>query len=229
MRQEIVLISASPRVTADAASAQFVEMASKRLKDENTETTIIDVRRSFSRENTREDFEVITWANAIVIAFPLYFFCLPGMLTRFLEDYRDYLLETGNRNLHPKIYAIVNCGSPEAGMNEEAVRVVRSFSLQIKAEFRFGIMIGGGMLIGTKDAPFMKKNLSSLNDAFSSLKQDILNDGRSFLVNHLINPNFPRKLYLYLGNRRLIHAARKNGLNKKDLHCRPYQSDARNK
>ena len=73
-----------------------------------------------------------------------------------------------------KVYAVVNCGFPEPGINLEAVRVIRSFSQHINAQFRCGVLIGGGaMLREARNAPFMKKSIKSLNDAFAAIARDI--------------------------------------------------------
>lgn len=67
-------------------------------------------------------------ADALIFVFPLYIFCLPAILMRFLQDYRRYLTDHTNETGRMLVYAIVNCGFQESDINSEAVRVVRSFS-----------------------------------------------------------------------------------------------------
>ena len=224
--KNIVLINASPKITEESVSGYLVSMLSDRIGTDGVNKTIINVRQSLTKHQTRNDFGVISKADAIVIAFPLYIFCLPAMLTRFLEDYYHYYAEIGKPGVNQKVYAIVNCGFPEAAINREAVRVIQSFSRHINAEYRFGILIGsGGMLIGAKGAPFMKKALIKLQNAFDEIKNDSLNDGHQNLEDVLINVNFPRRLYLFMGDRGFIHEAHKNGLKKKDMLRKPYRAN----
>jgi multimeric flavodoxin WrbA len=185
--------------------------------------TLINVRQSITAHKTHEDFESISNADALVIAFPLYIFCMPGILTRFFEDYYKYYVENKNSSKSPRVYAIVNCGFPEPGINLEAVNVIKSFCRHINANFRFGIMLGGGpMLLGAKDAPFMKKAMSSLNNEFSAIANDIMNGSMEERDNAAISSNTPGRIYHFMGNLGWVSSARKNGLKKKDLYKKPY-------
>ena len=113
--------------------------------------------------------------------------------------------ELGKTAGHQKVYTIVNCGFPEAEINTEAARVIQSFSRHINADFRFGTLIGnGGMLLGAKGTPFMKKALLKLQNAFDEIKTDSPNNGHQKLEDVLINVNFPRRLYFFMGDRDFI-------------------------
>jgi hypothetical protein len=68
----------------------------------------------------------------------------------------------------------------------------------------------------------MKKALIKMQNAFDEIKNDSLNNGHQNLEDVLINVNFPRRLYLFMGDRGFIHEARKNGLKKKDMLSKPY-------
>jgi len=169
----------------------------------------------------------VQWpADAIIISFPLYYFCLPGMLTRFLVDYQTYCTARGKLNKQVKVYAIVNCGFPEPEINLEAVRVIQSFSRHLNAEFRFGVLIGGGsMMVAAKEAPFMKKAVQKLNSAFTSMAVDIQAENFTTMESIYIEAKYPfsRPLYYFMGGRGWITMARKNGLKKKELYRKPYR------
>ena len=221
--KSIVLINGSPKINEESVSGYLVSMLSDRIGTDGGSKIIINVRQSLTHHQTPRDFDVISRADAILIVFPLYIFCLPAMLTRFLEDYYHYYAGSGKIAGNQKVYAIVNCGFPEAEINTEAVRVIQSFSRHINAEYRFGILIGsGGMLLGAKGAPFIKTALIKLQNAFDEIKNDSKNDGHQNLENVLININFPRWLYFFMGDRGFIHDAHKNGLKKKDMLRKPY-------
>ncbi|HWP97328.1 MAG TPA: NAD(P)H-dependent oxidoreductase [Syntrophomonadaceae bacterium] len=222
--KNIVLINASPKVNEPSTSEYLVDAIGKHIDDATTNKFFINVRHSIAKHKTREDFETIFNADAVIIAFPLYIFCMPGILTRFLEDYYKFYIERGEATSNVKVYAIVNCGFPEPEINLEAIRVIKSFCYHINAHFRFGILIGGGgMLHGAKDAPFMKKTLTNLNDAFLTIAKDIENVELNKLENLSIAVNFPRRLFFFMGNRNWYAWARRNGLKKKDLYRKPYR------
>jgi len=224
--KNVVLVSASPKINEQSVSQQFLQMAGSKIDTTEFNKTFIDVRKSMTTHNLSEDFETLSKADAIIISFPLYVFCMPGILTRFLVDYYNYFTESGNARNNVKVYAIVNCGFPEPEINLEAVRVIKSFSQHINAAFRFGVLIGGGpMMFAAKDAPFMKKAVQKLSDAFLSIVADINNENFTEMASIKIGVNFPfsRRLYFFMGNRGWISMARKNGLQKKDLYKKPYR------
>lgn len=224
-RKNVVLISASPKVGEPSVSAALVKMAEQRMDPTVIHLDKFDVRQCFASHKEAEAYAAMARAEGILIAFPLYFFCLPGVLTRFLQDYAEVLPKLAKTDAKQKIYCAVNCGFPEAGICEEAVRVIKSFSRQIGAEFRFGMMLGGGgMFLGAKDAPFMKKAMNALHAGWEEMREDILS-GNSDCKSYRINANIPRRVYYFMGSKGFQWTARKNGLTKKDLLRRPYRED----
>lgn len=222
--KNIVFISASPKTAEESLSKYLLETVEGLLSNTLIKKRTIDVRKSITHRTTEEDFGILTQADALVIAFPLYFFCLPGILTRFLEDYLNFMKTHEIQSKPMKVYALVNCGFPEPGINLEAARVIQSFCHHINAHFRFAILIGGGgMLLEAKDAPFLKKTWRNLNDAFAKILQDIQNDTSNAMENICISVKFPRWLYFMMGNRGWKSHMKQNGLTKKDLYRKPYQ------
>jgi len=221
--KSIVFIDASPKVIRESASKYLVEMVASQIDNAVTKT-FINVRQSLSKRKTHEDFELLSRADAVIIAFPLYIFCVPGILTRFLQDYYQYLIEHGKVASSSKVYAIINCGFPEPEINLEAARVIRSFCQHVNAHFRFGVLIGGGgLLLGAKGAFFMKKTVRRLNETFLTIAKDIQRDDLPTMDNVAIQMNFPRRLYFFMGDKSWVSMARKSGLHKKDLYGKPYR------
>lgn len=223
--KKVVLVSASPKSGERSVSREFLLMAANHLANEDFSQTFIDVSQSISGPALTEAFETLTGANAIIISFPLYYFCLPGMLTRFLVDYHCYLQAKGLSLNSVRIYALVNCGFSEPDINLEAVRVIESFCRHIQATFRFGILIGGGpMMYAAAKAPFMKKQIQNLEHAFSAIQADIRSENPARIEHYSIglNSRFSRFLYYFIGSRGWITSAQKNGLTKKDLYKKPY-------
>lgn len=222
--KSIVWINGSPRMGEASSSRMLNERASSLFSDQFAKK-MVDVRKSIALERTQADFETIAAADALVVTFPLYFFCAPAVLMRFLEDYTQY---QGGRSDASKlnVYAIVNCGFPEPEINLEAVRVIESFCRHIGAEFRFGILIGaGGMLLQAPDAPPVKKALLKLDLAIGAIEQDLLAVNAAKPENVSIAIQFPKRLYHLMGGLGWVMQARKNGLKKRDLYRTPYQAN----
>lgn len=221
--KRVVVISGSPRPGGKSTSMWLAGVAKDILRGDGVEVTCIDARESVVPNATARAFEVMLEADALVIIFPLYIFCLPGVLIRFLQDYGQYVLEHSAETKKPAVYMVVNCGFPEPDINEEAVRVIESFSEKIGADFRFGVMIGcGGMLMEAKDAPFMKKTMAGIRSSFQMMKDALVSGIPAQKKNIMTRPKFPRRLYYMAGNMGWVSMARKNGLKRKDLYRRPY-------
>ncbi len=220
--KKMTILSASPKKGEPSVSDLLSNIAKERFSGKDIQTDIIDVRKTLTSQNCLPAYEAMREADALLIIFPLYIFCMPGMLTRFLEDYAQFI---GSQGKPQKVYTIVNCGFPEPEINEEAIRVIQSFSRHVGACFRFGVSFGaGGMIMGAKEAPFMKKAMETLNGALGLMVEDISNEQLSPLKNIYIRVGFPRSLYYFGGNFGWRQMAKKNGLKKHDLYRRPYQA-----
>ena len=220
----ITLINGSPRTVEDSTSHSLILLQEKIFKMDGNKVFHVNARKSITSGNRIQDFETILKADVVVITFPLYVYCLPGVLTRFLQEFYKYVKTQPDQMVQKKIYAVVNCGFPEAGINEDAVKVVQNFSQHIDADFRYGIMIGGGGMIGqTLNLPFMKRIRTQLNKDFLEVYDDIHGSNITAVENKSIEIKITRWLYYFMGERGWIFSAKKNGLKKKDLYRKPYQ------
>lgn len=222
--KKYVLISASPR-TDEASCSEFLSViGSQRLKEYDADLYRVNVRRSLNRKLTETDFSAMLRADALIIVFPLYFFCLPGLLMRFLEDYCKYFEQHKENAKDARVYAVINCGFPEPDICTEAARVVESFSEKTGNSFRFSLLLGGGgMLQSAKDAPFMKKTMAAINNAFELMAEDVLKSGDKPMNDMLISMRFPRRLYFFMGDLGWKSMGKKNGLKKEELYRKPYR------
>ena len=223
-RKTVVFVNGSPKVsTEQSASQALIRMGKEYMSSQELDFYEVQVRNSLIHKKTEEDFALLQKADAIIITFPLYIFCLPGILMRFLQDFQEYLKGNGGYQNRIKVYAVVNCGFPEAFINEEAVRVIQSFSRKTGAEFGFGTMIGsGGMLLSTMEASYMKMMKQELIGAFRRMREDILLQQKDSGVLVSAKANVPVWLYYFMGNRGWYSAAKRNGLKKKELYRKPY-------
>jgi multimeric flavodoxin WrbA len=225
----LVFINGSPKLKAEnSASELLINMGQEAMSSGELEFYKVHVRESLNRKNTDEDFAMMQKADALIFAFPLYIYCLPGILIRYLQDFHQYLREQGGFHKKVKVYAVVNCGFPEAFINEEAVRVVKSFCRQTGADFGFETMIGsGGMLFGGLETPFMKQMKEDLMAAYERMKAAILYGQKDSGEAIMAQAKIPMRLYYFMGNRGWYSEAKKHGLKKKDLYRRPYLKEER--
>ena len=222
--KRIVLLSASPKVDQEwAASAFLAKYGESRLAHDSLSVNTIPVRHAMLHHDTDDAFASLQEADSIVMIFPLYFFCLPAMLTRFLQDFAAQMPAATKACT---VYAIVNCGFPEPEINSEAMRVVEIFAHRTGRSFGGGVMIGcGGMLLGAQGAPFMKPVMASIDDLFARVKREAAR--QDLIESHIavVAPKFPRQLYFLAGNAGWRSSARKNHLKPRDLYRTPYRSE----
>jgi hypothetical protein len=222
--KRVAVIAASPKTTGSSVSGFLAAHAGDIMKDSSLDIRIFSVRESLTKKQTTEAYAYMDGADALLIIFPLYIFCMPGILTHFLQDYHDYLKALSGYGAKPFVYTVVNCGFPEPEINEEAVRVIGSFSRRIGAQFRFGVMIGGGgMVLGAQGSPMVKKMTADIDGAFVRMKEEILTGSPGSSENILTSAKFPRRLYYFAAGIGWNSSARENGLKKKDLYAMPYR------
>lgn len=222
--KKVVFINGSPKMSSTSASDFLAGFGEGQMNSDTFQISRVNVRESITLKQCEKDFEAMLNADGLIFAFPLYIFCLPAILMRFLQDYYIYFNKNKDRSKKTKVYAIVNCGFPEADICGEAVRVMECFSKRIEADFGFGILMGGGGMIseGIKDAPFMKKTFNTLKDGFSVMSQDIKGDQTEPMNTLSIPLSFPRKIYFFMADKGWVSDASKNGLKKRELYRKPY-------
>lgn len=221
-RKKVVFVNGSPRAQEQTASASFIARAEKQFDGALFEKEIISVRKTLQSQ-PENAFEKIRTADAVVFVFPLYVFCLPGMLAQFLRDYAAFLEKNGLKQNRTLAYAVVNCGFPEPYINAEAAGVVRSFCRHVGMEFRSGILIGGGVMItAAEKAPPVRKVLKQIDAAFSAASEDIRNTPVQPPEDVQIKVSFPKKLFFFAGSMNWKVQAKHNGLKVKDMYRRPY-------
>ena len=220
----VALVSASPKVEQEwAVSAFLAKYAASHLNSESLAIDTIPVRHVLMHHETTPAFETIQNADAIVLIFPLYFFCMPAMLTRFLQDFAAAKLKAAK---DCAVYALVNCGFPEPEINLEAMRVVEQFALQTGRSYGGGVMIGcGGMILGAQGAPFMRDVMGHVDDLFARVDADLSHTASIESKIVATAPKFPRALYFLAGNAGWRSTARKNHLKNKDLYRTPYRPE----
>jgi hypothetical protein len=176
-----------------ASSLEFLEDLGRRLSKRYYDKTTLTVRAKVGESYPLDMLKTIADAEAIVFAFPLHNYGLPGALMRLLEDYYQYARDGGRYNKGVKIYAIVNCGYPRAEKTTgEAVRVMKNFCQRLSLNWRFAVCIGTGpVVVMTKKIPFSYRQLKK---AYAQIASDIR--GQELLENqdYFIKPIIPETI-----------------------------------
>jgi hypothetical protein len=143
---------------------------------------------------SHETLAVMANADAVVMAFPLFCYSLPGALTRFLEDFYFYAKEGERYNKRAKVFAIINCGFPEPWIIEEAIRVVRNFCARLGLSYRFAIAIAAGpVTVMTMKVPFLNPRLKK---AITGIAKDVESDETARREDVFIKPIIPKAILI---------------------------------
>lgn len=219
--KNIILLNGSPRVNK-STSMKILSLLKNRL-GADFKASVVEAGKSILRKKQSQDYALMAKADAIVIAFPLYVYCMPGALTEFLVGYREYVNGTG-KPAKQKIYAIINCGFPESRINAEAALVIKRFCKEIHASYRLSVLIGsGGMLQPLKMMPSVKKMWRGISTAFDQIISDIQDGGTPVDIN--IDAKMTKKLFFFIGQTNFAVIAKKNGIKKKELLRKPYREE----
>ncbi len=190
--KRICFINGSLRGKA-ASSLKFLHGVDKLLSDTEFEKPIITVKTLMPGGYPAEILKMIGDANALVIAFPLFCYSLPGALMRLLEDYNAYARQNGARH-ETRVYAIVNCAFAEPEINAEAIRVMRNFCRSAGLEWRFALSIGcGPVAVLASVIPFLNMRIRR---GFREIADDIRQDRRDARATFMVKPFISKKILL---------------------------------
>jgi hypothetical protein len=177
-----------------AASLAFLNVVAAKLHAAGVATERVSVQAGGGGYSSRETLGVMAGADAIVVAFPLFSYTLPGGLTAFLEDFSSAVGGGMQYKRGAKVFAIVNCGFPEPWIMKEAVRVVRNFCARLGLTYRFSIAIASGPVTAlTMKAPLLNPRLKK---AFAHIAQDIAGDETGPWEDVFLSPIIPKVIVL---------------------------------
>lgn len=214
----IVLLNGSPRADGSTSMKMLNQLKSKFDGDFNI--TVVEAAKSLLHHRQPEDYGSMERADAIVLVFPLYVYCLPGALTEFLVGYSEYLSPAG-KPAEQKIYAVINCGFPESRINNDAAHVVRRFCEEVHASYRFSVLIGsGGMLQPMKLLPPVNAAWKRIGSAFDQIVRDITDQEKPQDIS--VESGVPEKLFFWIAQKNFAFLAKQNGVKGKQLYRRPY-------
>jgi multimeric flavodoxin WrbA len=159
----ILLVNGSPRRAA--ANSRIVLDSLRSRLGETHEYRMVE---SMASDKARpEDLEV----DFIVLAFPLYIDSLHSRLLAWLISY-EALRRSSSSARQVSMIAVANCGFKEGIQNKTALDIVSNFCARAGIEWRGGLGIGTGEMIGAlKGAPDempIKRPVSRALDAITA-------------------------------------------------------------
>ncbi len=191
--KKVCLVNGSLR-GARASSLEFLNHLSAKLTPAGFRIDWITVRPKAGGSTPQETMSSLGSADAIILAFPLFSYTLPGALTALLEDFLSWASRGGPYNMDAQVFAIVNCGFPEPWTMRESIRVVKSFCARMGLRYRFSIAVSSGPVTAmTMKVPLLNPRLKR---AFAGIVRDILHDGTGRQEDLFIKPIIPKAIIL---------------------------------
>ena len=129
-----------------ATSRRLLGRLERFLDPAQVDVAHISVRAKLPNGYPEETLAALSAADAVILAFPLFSYCLPGATIRILEEWKRYA-DAHAATRRTRVYVLVNCGYPDPRVNAEAVRVVRNFCARLGLDWRFAIEIGCGPVV----------------------------------------------------------------------------------
>jgi len=180
---------------SEASSLSFINDLDIRF-DGTVNRDFITVKARISTSYDEETLKKIATADALIFAFPLFTYSLPGALMRLLEDYWKYIQFGNNYNKEANTYVIVNCGFPVPTINKEAVRIIKNFCTRLNLRWRFAICISSGpVVVATKKVPFLDLKLKR---AYNNIVNDVLEGNYKNINDVYIKPIIPKPIVLMI-------------------------------
>ncbi len=186
----VCLVNGSP--SGDKATSLVFAMALVEALGEEVETELVSLDLGRRRPTRQSTLDALSSAEVLVFSLPLYAYGLPAAMIKLLEDFAA--MESPKEPA--RVYAIVNSGYGDPAVNTEALRILRHFCQRCGLRWRFGVMVGGGLLVAMmKEVPVARWRLDR---ALAALAEDIRADGAEPRDDLSIRPVIPLTVMNYL-------------------------------
>ncbi len=172
-------------------------------------------RLSEYRNRLDELINVISPAETLVLAMPLYVDGFPSNVIRFLEK-----LEEAHCGQGRKIYILANLGLYESHQLKNLLSMVRYFCLKTGYQYQGAAAVGAGELVSVLIDHMKYGPVKNVTRALSVLAEHI-DSGESMDDMYAQPFLFPRWLYIQIANRSWDLQALSAGIKPRDLRIRP--------
>ncbi len=155
-------------------------------------------------------------AETLVLCTPLYVDGLPAQVIRFLEAAQRQPCRTPR-----KVYVLANMGLYESSQLASLFDAVRQWCGKTGTEYRGGLGVSAGELLGTlmEHAPFRLGPTRNVAEGMDRLA-DAIRRGTEAGEIYTEPYRFPRSLYIWIANTNWNRTAKKNGISPRDLYRR---------
>lgn len=146
--KRVLLVVGSPKTKSTSTSSILGAYVLERLGACGWETESLTLRPGLGRpDGEAELLAAVDRAGFILLVSPLYADALPYLVTKALAVIADHRQSVQNGS--PKrLAAIVNSGFPETHQNAVALAICEEFAAQSRIDWRGGLALGGGGMIG---------------------------------------------------------------------------------
>jgi hypothetical protein len=193
--KNVCLVNGSPSGRT-ATSLVFLKDLDNFLDDTVFQKEYVSCNLKAGDKSHAPVIDAMAGSDALIFSFPLYAYTLPAPFTKLLEDYYRQVRDRQIKGGPARVYAIVNSGYPVPGVNAEALRVMRNFCKRAGLAWRFGVAIGGGLVVAmTRNVPLINRKLRNV---YVLIKADILGNGTAALDDISIKPVIPKRMMIYM-------------------------------
>ncbi len=124
---------------------------------EATDREVVDILYLVRSRERERQLQLITAADAVLIAFPLYTDAMPGLVKQFFED----LAALPDQTHHPPLAFLVQSGFPEAAHSRPVERYLTRFTRRLGCRY-LGTTVRGGVEGIQARPPWMTRRLYAL-------------------------------------------------------------------
>lgn len=190
----IVFVNGSLR-GKKASSRTFLDLLEGELGGEAKSIRRVGIAPSEDGGFSAATLDILSEADAIVLAFPLFVYCLPGALMAFLESWYRCAKSRGAPGAGTRVYAIVNCGHAEPEINAEAIRVLANFCRRMGLTWGFAVAVGGGPVVAAAARlPLLGR---SARRAFAAMAAGLESGGAGPRQTVLLRPPLPKEVLFF--------------------------------
>jgi hypothetical protein len=177
---------------AKASSLAFLKLLSAKLTPAHFRVDWVGAKPGAG--GSGETLAAVGAADAVVLAFPLFSYTLPGALTALLEDFHAFAANGGQYKPDAQVFAVINCAFPEPWIMQESIRVVKNFCARLGLRYRFSIAISSGAVTAmTMKVPLLNPRLKR---AFAEMARDLLREEAGPREDVYVKPIIPKPIIL---------------------------------
>lgn len=223
---KIAMISGSPKATESASMYLLSQLETLLQGDEITIVPADTIMRMKDEAERKKYILELVETDAVILSFPLYFDGIPSNLLLFMQEAEKVICSmpqstsarinaNGEQCIHKTVlHVIVNNGFYEASQNKPAIEMTHIWGNKCGFERGSDLAAGAGGMV--QMAPMGRGPMHNLGIAMKKLACDIRSNGKCADV-ILVEPNFPRFLYIKCAHMGWHQMAKRNGLGIRDI------------